>query len=175
MFVIMAGLPGTGKSTIARELKRQLPAVCFDKDEVRAVLSSPTDSDYSSQQNDVCIEVILLAAEYILAKDPSRHVILDGRPFSRRRDLERVTNWADGLGVKWLVIECVCSEANACERIERDSSMHPAHDRNIDLYRRVKESFEPIDMTRLTVDTDQGVDEFLRKCVEYVLHATPAI
>ena len=38
MIVIMAGLPGTGKSTLARALAQRLAGAVLDKDEIRAAL-----------------------------------------------------------------------------------------------------------------------------------------
>ena len=41
MIVIMAGLPGTGKSTLAQALAQRLPGAVLDKDAIRAALFEP--------------------------------------------------------------------------------------------------------------------------------------
>ena len=47
MIVLMAGLPGTGKSTLARELAARVAASVVGKDEIRHALFSARDLEYS--------------------------------------------------------------------------------------------------------------------------------
>ena len=84
MIVLMAGLPGTGKSTLARELAARVGASVIGKDEIRHALFSARDLEYSTEQDDFVMGIMLQAAAWILRKDPGRIVILDGRRFSRR-------------------------------------------------------------------------------------------
>ncbi len=76
MLIAMAGLPGTGKSTLAERLKAELGAVVLNKDEVRAVLFPPPVLDYSAAQDDLCMAAIYAAAAAII-----RHLARD-RPLS---------------------------------------------------------------------------------------------
>src|ERR1051326_189580 len=89
MVAIMAGLPGTGKSTLARALAARLAGVVLDKDIIRAALFPPSHVEYSPVQDDFCQEVMLQTTAYLLARDASLHVFLDGRTFSRRYQRER--------------------------------------------------------------------------------------
>src|SRR5258708_1848329 len=66
MIVIMAGLPGTGKSTLARALSQCLPAAVLDKDSIRASLFQPAYVEYSRLQDDFCQEIMLQTAGYLL-------------------------------------------------------------------------------------------------------------
>ena len=84
MIVIMAGLPGAGKSTVARELAHRLRGVVLDKDAIRAALFDPAHVEYSLTQDDFCQEIMLRTAAYLLAKDSEIPILLDGRTFSRR-------------------------------------------------------------------------------------------
>jgi hypothetical protein len=70
MIVLMAGLPGTGKSTLARELVRRTEGALLSKDEIRAALFSPEDIEYSVLQDDFVMEVMLEAARFLLQKRP---------------------------------------------------------------------------------------------------------
>lgn len=58
MIIAMAGLPGVGKSTLARALAARLDAVVLDKDRIRASLFPPSHVDYSRDQDDFCIDVM---------------------------------------------------------------------------------------------------------------------
>jgi predicted kinase len=151
MIVLMAGLPGTGKSTLCRKL----PGVVLDKDEIRAALFA--DIEYSTEQDDFCMKVMLETAAYILKKDPSRVVFLDGRPFSKRYQIEHVIAAAAEIDQAWRVLECVCSEATARQRLEEQIG-HPAGNRDYQMYLRVKSGFEEIDFPKTIIDTEQPIE-----------------
>jgi hypothetical protein len=83
MIVLMAGLPGTGKTTLARQLAARTSGRVLSKDEVRHALFAPGEVEYSSRQDDLCLQVMLETAGYLLEREPNRVLFLDGRPFSR--------------------------------------------------------------------------------------------
>ncbi|MGH9567936.1 MAG: AAA family ATPase, partial [Candidatus Angelobacter sp.] len=64
MIVIMAGFPGTGKTTLANALAQQTAGVVLNKDEIRAALFPPVEIEYSTAQDDFCMRVLLDAAAY---------------------------------------------------------------------------------------------------------------
>jgi predicted kinase len=165
MIVMMAGLPGTGKSTLARALSERVNGAVLDKDEIRQALFAPADIEFSTEQDDFCMEVMLETAGYLLQRDPSRVVFLDGRPFSRKYQLERVIEYANGLGQPWRILECVCSEETARQRIEEQE--HPAGNRDFALYLRVKGRFEEIEFAKTVVDMERP----LADCVESAMKA----
>ena len=70
MIVLMAGLPGTGKTTLARELARRTQGALLSKDEIRAALFSPEDIEYSVKQDDFVMEIMLEAARFLLQNAP---------------------------------------------------------------------------------------------------------
>ena len=70
MIILMAGLPGTGKSTLARELAHRTDGAVLGKDEVRAALFAPEDIEYSVAQDDFVMDIMLQAATYLLNKNP---------------------------------------------------------------------------------------------------------
>ena len=158
----MAGLPGSGKSTLSRALAAALGGTVLDKDQIRAALFQPNDLEYSTEQDDFCMGIMLKVAGYIFRNDASRKIFLDGRTFSRRYQLDRATGFAEALGQSWRILECVCSQETARERLANDKVGHLAANRDFDLYLKVKAQFEEITVPKTVIDTDQPIE----KCVE---------
>lgn len=170
MIVILAGLPGAGKSTLARALAEQTSGIVFDKDQIRAALFPPAEIEHSSAQDDFCIQVALDAAAYIFGKDPNRFVFIDGRPFSKIYQLQQVLQAAKTLEQPWHILECICSEATAKERLQEQDQNHPAADRDYALYMRIKSAWEEILLPKTVINTDQPLD----LCITLALRAISA-
>jgi adenylylsulfate kinase len=170
MLIVMAGLPGTGKSAIARRLAQELPAILLDKDAVRAALFPPSEIEYSTPQDDLCVEIMLQVAGYILSRDHQKHVILDGRTHSRRYQVETVRRFARAQGVASILIECICSDDTVRRRLEEDvaEGRHPAANRNYEMYRAVKARAEPIVGPRLVIDTERELVSVIEDCLKYI-------
>jgi predicted kinase len=160
MIVLMAGLPGMGKSTLARELARRTSGRVLSKDEFRHTLFASEEIEYSTPQDDFCQELMLQTASYLLARDPARTIFLDGRPFSRRYQIANVVAAAAALHQRWRILECVCSAESVRQRLEADASRreHPAGNRDYALYAEVRARFEEILHPKTVIDTDQPLD-----------------
>jgi predicted kinase len=167
MIVMMAGLPGTGKTTLARELAASTGGRVIGKDEVRHALFLAEEIEYSPQQDDFCLEVMLAMAGYLLSKERTRVVFLDGRPFSRRYQIENVVTAAAFLHQNWRIVECVCSEEVARRRLEEQSAVgsHLADNRSFQLYLEVRARFEAITLPKTVVDTGQRLETSVRQAL----------
>jgi predicted kinase len=170
MLIALAGLPGTGKSRLGRALAAELPGIVLDKDTIRATLFPPGDIEYSTEQDDFCLAIMLQVADYLRRKDPHKIIILDGRPFARRYQRAELVTFTDTHGAALAIIECVCSDETARRRLERDvaTTSHVASNRTYALYQTLKAHFEPIEESRLVVDTDQDMRIYLALALDYV-------
>ncbi len=163
----MAGLPGTGKSTLAEALARYLNGVVLSKDAVRAAIFPGDLTDYTRAQDDLCFGMVLDAARYLAERRGSEFVFLDGRTFSRGEQIEDAIHAAEQTGCKWRIILAACPDEIAEARLMADSGKHPATNRTVELYREVQARFEPILRPHIEIDTSQP----LGVCVEQALGA----
>lgn len=109
MFIIFAGLPGTGKSTIARELAGRLGALYLRIDSIEQAIRSAGSAEMGPAG---------YLAAYRLAADNlglGRVVIADSvNPLEITRDAYRGV--AVDAGVGFLEVEVVCSDLEAHRR-----------------------------------------------------------
>ena len=171
MLIAMAGLPGTGKSTLGRLLAEACAGIVLDKDSIRVALFPIDLIEYSTRQDDFCMSIMFQVASYIIRNDPSRHVILDGRTFSRRYQVASLEQLAEVLNVPLKIMECVCSDETARERLEAKGKMgaeHLAANRDYTLYLSIKARFEPIREPKLVVNTDDDLEHCLALCLSYL-------
>ena len=170
MLVAMAGLPGTGKTTLARRLAVLLPAVVLDKDLIRAALFSPEKIEYTTQQDDFVVQVMLMAADYLFSKDRQQIVLLDGRPFAHAYQIQHLVSYDAGARTSLRLIHCVCLDQTAHQRLDpqRQQVVHPAKNRGFELYLQMKAAFEPLTLPHLSVNTDSSIEECLAACLAYL-------
>jgi predicted kinase len=167
-WVIFAGLPGTGKSTLARVMAERLGAAVLDKDRVRGALFPGALTDYSAEQDQLCMRAMVEAAAYLTERRRVKYIFFDGRTFSKQAQIEEVLLAAERAGARWRILHVTCADAVAEERLAAHDPSHPAQNRDPALYRRIKQHFEPILQAKLEVDTTLGIDRQLEAVEAYL-------
>jgi uncharacterized protein len=162
----MAGLPGSGKTTLSRALAARLGALRWDKDELRHLLFPPATVTHNPALNDFCMEVLYAAARRVLAEETSRTgaVILDGRPFAGQAQRERVREVARETGAALLFVMCSAPLDVLRQRILREP--HVAPDRNPQLLERLAADMQPFGDDAVTIETASTTPEnAVRQCL----------
>jgi predicted kinase len=164
----MAGLPGTGKSTLARALANDLGGVLLDKDVIRAALFPPAMIEYSSAQDDFCMSVLFQTARYLVVEKKTAWLFVDGRPFGRASQINLLASEAAAMGCRLKIILCVCSDASAKDRLSRQ---HIAANRDYVLYQALQKKFEPISLPHFVANTDRPLPDVISATLAYLLSA----
>jgi len=170
MIVLMAGLPGSGKTTLAQELARRRSGRVLSKDEFRHALFTPQEIEYATHQDDFCQELMLQTAGYLLDQGPAKVIFLGGRPIIKHKQIENVIMACAALEQPWRILECVCSDQSVRQRLAGDTSrgMHPARNRDYQLYLAVKERFEAITVPKTVIDTDLEMEVCAREALRVI-------
>jgi aminoglycoside phosphotransferase family enzyme/predicted kinase len=140
MLIILTGLPGTGKSTVAAALARELGATVLSTDKIRA--ESPRKPGFSPAEKGGVYERMLARAERGLGA--GRPVILDGTFYLQRlRDAAAAAGRKAGAPV--FVIEVISPVLTVKRRMERRlrtaRGLRPA---GFEVNRFIRRSYEPV-------------------------------
>ncbi len=169
IWILLAGLPATGKSTLARALSVQLErCVVLDKDRVRAALFPGRMTDYTASQDALCMRAMIEAATYMTVHDLADYIFFDGRTFSKSTQIDEVISAADAAGAAWRILHLTCSDEAAEARLRAPDPDHPAANRDASLYYKVKANFEPILRKKLDLDTTDGMERALPEALTYL-------
>jgi hypothetical protein len=147
--VVLCGLPGVGKTTLADEVSALMGAIVLSTDKIRKELfKRPT---YSRNERKLVYDVMLLFAKYL--HDAGKLCILDAT-FSRQRSRDQLKQV---LGLKeehLFIVQCVCPEEIVISRLTVRKDMYS--DADVQVYKKMKKIFEPVLGEHITVDTSKS-------------------
>lgn len=163
LVVQMHGEPGSGKSTVARELGSRLGAVVLDKDVIKAALLRTGIAEKEAAVG--AYEVFFSQARALVAAGQS--IVLDSPVYWASVE-QRWLEVADSAGSPRILIECVCpDDAELVRRLATRTALEsqPRERLNPDRFPGIAETqFEP----RLTVDTTRPLDEIISAAIAHI-------
>ncbi len=164
MLIIVCGLPGSGKSSLSKDLAKRFSAVHLNSDKIRKDLfPRPT---YSEEEKGMVYEEMASQAGELLGK--GGNVIVDAT-FSRKEYRKIMADAAGRVGATIFIIRCVLHEGETKKRLDRrKKSGRSPSDADYEVYMKLKGTFEPIEGPHLEVDYMGPKKEVLKKVGEFV-------
>lgn len=167
LLIVVGGLAGTGKSTLARQLGNELGADVLRTDVIRKQLfdqAGPADVGsgvyQTESRNRVYEELLQTAAERLQL---GNSVILDGT-FGNSQWLAAAQAQAQKSNARFLAVECTCPASIAKARIEtRLQSRQDASDANASVHDEQRRCWQPwpTAIRQCQVDTTEPVEKQL--------------
>jgi predicted kinase len=169
--IVFAGLPGTGKSSLARAVARELRALYLDKDTIKDAVIAVARELKIEQGPDLAgpasYELLVVQARDNLSLGLS--VVLDS-PAGYRRFREQVSELAKARKASLKLVECICTDESLLrQRVEeRGRELPPYRARDWADYQSNRARFEGLTERRLVVDTAEPLAINLRKVLAYI-------
>jgi len=163
-FIVVSGLPGTGKTYFCNKLAERLPFVILESDVLRkALFSSP---GYSSKESSHLFRTIHHLIERLLKKGIS--LILDATNLSEP-NREYLYSIAERLDVKLILVRVEAPPQVVYERLKtRQENSGNKSDAEWAVYQRMKPSVQKIRRNHFAVDTSRDITPVLDKIVREV-------
>ncbi|MBI4167810.1 MAG: AAA family ATPase [Candidatus Aenigmarchaeota archaeon] len=158
MLIIVCGLPGTGKTTIAKALSQRIGATLLRTDVIRKEMLS--ENTYTEKERDSVYENMLIMADEKLRS--GEDCILDGTFYKKslRAGAKRI---AENNKSGFHIVECLLHEDVVKRRITPRKNDESKADFSIFL--KLRKTFEPITEKHIVIDTSKDTKD----CVDKIM------
>jgi predicted kinase len=148
LIVIICGLPGVGKTTIAKDLAPLINAVVLSTDKIRKeMIPNP---NYKKQEKKLIYKVLLIVAKYL--HKAGINCILDAT-FNTENSRRELTKKLDLSQEQICLVECMCPEDIVISRLKHRKNDYS--DADISIYKKMKRIYEPIKEEHIIINTNQ--------------------
>lgn len=177
LVILLAGLPGTGKSTIARRVMKRYNLEHISTDSVRKrifrnVKESQFGKDHYTENNRIIVYDTIFYVLYTLLRN-GVGCVLDGT-FYLSRLRTKVKRICERFNGRFVLVHVTCPEEVIVKRFKerQKRQKRTLSDANLEIYRQLKKEFEPIMIPYLSVDVRDGRDKILELIHEKVREQT---
>lgn len=153
MLILIAGLPGSGKTTLANVFAKKYSFAHFNADQVRRELG--LWGSYRTEDKARVYDDLLARTQNALARGEA--VVVDST-FYQTALRNRFEALAENLGQKTLWVLATAPDETLRQRV---ASPRADSEANVAVLEKIKAQFEPLEPPFLTIDTSSGSAEKL--------------
>ncbi len=170
VLIILSGLPGTGKSTLAQNLAMALPAIVIQSDFVRKTLfPEPTFSDAENYRIHAVARALM---RYFLK---AGHFVIADSTNLIERHRQILLQLAKSAGVPALIVQTIAPAGIVKQRLRRRFTRRDVYDLSTadwQVHLLLAATVEPIGVPYLRVDTTRDPESTVRRVVRAVHRLT---
>jgi len=170
-FIMMAGLPGSGKTTLAKNLGKVSGWPVVSKDLYKSSLIRCGTGMTDEETGRVAYELLFAQAEELIVQQ-QLSIIFDTAahlPFI----LEQATRIVGVAGAEMKIIHCIVPAHIRLERLNERAAANLHHSFMLPMATTAIEDesahFHHLPVGRLSIDTRKPLELCLRRCLQYVL------
>ncbi len=168
--IIICGLPGSGKTTLASELSKQTGIVCLHKDSIKEKLfeglhlSTLEDSKRIGKPS---IDVMFYLAEQQIANGID--IIMEA-PFNFPGDYDLFSQWKEKYGINLYSVICSIDVEERKKRFSNRDRHHAHFDdmRAVDHFADNEYDYTLIPGKRILIKTNESVSELVKKVISEI-------
>jgi predicted kinase len=170
-FVQMAGFPGAGKSTLAREIGKRTGAVIIDHDIIKTALLDASSEEMDAKlAGKVSYHIDWSLIEALMAQ--GQNIIFDS-PCLYEEMVKKGTTLAQTYGAQYKYVECYLNdfiEINTRLKNRQRKRSQIKEIQSIEQFAyAVESSKKPQDHPYLIVDSSQPLDHYMKQVMDYIL------
>lgn len=173
--VVVAGLSGTGKTTLANAVSKAADMPVLSSDIIRKQLAGLKPDEHKAYAYGAGIySEAFTDKTYATLADRAGRMLKAGRSviieatFARRRHLSAALDAAKEVGAQPRVIECRATDETVMRNMAERADKGTVSDAGIEVYNRQKEMFENIPVANLPLDAEAPLKLNLRSALEYI-------
>lgn len=148
MIIIICGLPGSGKTTLAKSLASLMKISVLSTDKIRKELFS--QPSYSREERELIFDIMILIAKYL--HQARQDCILDAT-FNLEKSRIEVKESLSLQDNEFKIIECNCPEDIILSRLR--SRKDEFSDADVSIYFKMKKIYQPVQIPHIDVDTSK--------------------
>jgi len=148
LLVVVFGLPGTGKTFLAKELASELSLKHFNTDSTRKkILSRP---GYTHKEKEMVYDKLFEFLSEFLKR--GENIVVDGT-FYKKEYREKLRRMAREANTKPVFVELTAKEEIVEARMNERAKQTCDSDADFTVYQKIKGEFEPLTEKHLTIDS----------------------
>ena len=170
LLILISGLTGTGKSTLASKIAVDYDATVFNTDIIRKKQAGidtferhhdePDTGLYAPEKVAATYERLLRKAEGLLCSNIS--VLLDAT-FQKRKYRDKARSLAENNNALFVAVECICPEDIAYDWLQQRLKQKTVSDGRWEIYQQQRKTFESFTADEDHINIDMSKDDYYER------------